>query len=797
MGGLQRYRPVALIWLYVAAIAVACWISSNQDSASSATVAINSAPAVLLFVLVHRPSSKWPVIIVTTFGIELAIRQFLEPDIAGALFKASGTSLHALMASLLYARMRGKLVQPYTINEVVYFSSAVLLGSILSTTMLYLGSWGFGTPFVILDWWLDWLSNALGVSITLPFMLAWRSLPRISLDSIRLTESLALALLWGLFTFLVESESAKGHAEVLFLLVPAFVWTASRFGLRWATLGNLLFVLAAPKSEIVNPSSLEWALSQGTFLLMLVLSSLWLAVLLHDREKAIKSHEASDARLWAVLSSIPDIVLRVDKHGRCIERLGAAAPLNSSQDLDEAISLGSLLHPGPAHKVRETVQKVLGDNVPRECCVSQSTKNQEKWLEARITPVKFGRAEREPSAIVSIRDITDSRLSQRRAVSTEKARALQSLTGGVAHDFNNLLTTIIGNLDLLRADLNTDDQQASLNDAAQAANRGRELTQSLLAYSESQPLQPKTLDLSRYLLALAPQLNLSKSSRVELDADLEKDGPWTVCVDPARLEDALRGLVDNARDAAGSRGQVTVRADRRQMRDSPTEPARKFVRLLIEDNGEGMSSQTLNRACDPFFTTRGVGRSGLGLSVVRGFARQSGGHLRLRSTTGEGTQASLFLPLVELPIREDSRQGLPNPQRVVIAADRDPTVRRLVGRHAARLGYVALEANSTGETETLLHRLGTVALVVAELHLPGGQGGQALLADKPHQPAILLTEQTPETSHCMPHVLTKPFEPGALGTIMGELLPHSSWVVPMTELEESWPESDIRASNIN
>ncbi|MBX2811988.1 MAG: hypothetical protein KTR25_09260 [Myxococcales bacterium] len=786
MGAPQRYQTVALVWIYVAAIAIACWVGNHTKPDPWTVQVLDPCPALLLFTLLHRPLKQWFITLVIASAVEFSLRHLLGSNMSTAVALTTQTSVLALVAGLLLQQAGQISLQRLNLNSLIRFSYALLIGVLLSTSISHGIGWVLGIPFDIFNWQLQGLNSTLSVFATLPFLLAWRKLPRFEWRLSRCLEAGTLTLLWIGFGYLAAHEASRSHAEILFLLVPVSVWTASRFGLRWGTFGNLVLVLLVPRSKLLNPDSVTWAISQEALLLLLVLSSLWLAMLVYERDQILRTSKSSEARLWAIMASIPDLILQVDSNGNCMEYMGIT---NLRRPVDNPTPLDAFLPLSAAHKLRDAVQEVLRDQTPRECRIRHLVQDLEKWFEARIAPIQATGSRSERSyAMVSIRDITDDHLSQRRAATTEKARALQDLTGGVAHDFNNLLTTIIGNLDLIRLEVDGPEHRASLDDAVRAANRGRELTHSLLAYSESQQLQPKTLNLARFLPTLLPQLQLSPRSQLTLQSDLKQMGPWTVCVDPDRLESALRSLIDNAHDASGNQGLVTIRADRRKMSEEPNEPSRSFVRLLIEDNGEGMSVQTLNRACDPFFTTRGVGRTGLGLSVVRGFARQSGGHLQLRSQTGFGTRASLFLPLVGISQNNVDPTGLPNGDCIVIAADRNPDVRRLVGRHAARLGYVPLEASSIGETETLLHRLGVVALLVAEDYLPGGKGGQALLNATPDQPAILLAELS--TLAGVSHVLRKPFKPGELGAMMSELLPERA-TIAIPDMDESWPDQSI------
>ncbi|MEL6185977.1 MAG: ATP-binding protein, partial [Myxococcota bacterium] len=490
-----------------------------------------------------------------------------------------------------------------------------------------------------------------------------------------------------------------------------------------------------------------------------------------------------------VLTSIPEVVLRVDAQGRCLEKLGVAERLRAGAD-PRITSIRSFLSPEAAQDVLALVRRVLEDGRRRGGRTQNRWKGDERWIEARVARISGlprrtdgSFLEEEPeSALVTLRDVTDEHLGQQRAADAEKMQALQKLTGGVAHDFNNLLTTILGNLEMLRPEVRDSDSVQALQDVVLAASRARELTQRLLAYSERQPLQPRPLHLPSFLRDLAAAR--ADFEGVELPPP-EPGGPWTLCVDPDGLRSALVGLVSNARDASARGRPVRICADRRQVMDEPGQVAQSFVCLAVEDEGEGMSPSTLSRACDPFFTTRGVERTGLGLSMVRGFARQSGGYFQLHSTEGTGTSALLLLPLFELP-SEESRP-FSGPSSIVVVADPDANVRGLVGRYVSRLGYLPMEVDSRHELESLLRRIGNVALVVVGEEL----AAEAMLGARDQ--ARLRLVAGAGVHRPAPDTLVKPLSPGALRQSL-ELFLSPRAVTPVPELESPWPVATVTSA---
>src|SRR5215831_18727656 len=237
----------------------------------------------------------------------------------------------------------------------------------------------------------------------------------------------------------------------------------------------------------------------------------------------------------------------------------------------------------------------------------------------------------------------------RNLVQAQKMEAVGQLTGGIAHDFNNLLTVILGNIDLLRRKLGNDHLERHLSATRHAAERGQSLTQQLLAFSRRQHLQPQTLDVNALVRQFAPLIRRAVGESIALEVALCHE-PLVCEVDPSELESALLNLAVNSRDAMPSGGTLTVTLKRIErdddlVRQNHTASPGPWIVLSLEDTGIGMSKEVVDRAFEPFFTTKEPGKgSGLGLSRVYGFVRQSGGLVTLASTVGIGTRLSIYLP---------------------------------------------------------------------------------------------------------------------------------------------------------
>ena len=343
--------------------------------------------------------------------------------------------------------------------------------------------------------------------------------------------------------------------------------------------------------------------------------------------------------------------------------------------------------------------------------------------------------------VVNSRDVTEQRIAEAQLRQAQKMEAVGQLTGGVAHDFNNLLAVIMGNLERAAARAGGDAEMVAPIDAALAAvERGAALTQQLLTFSRKQALRPRAVDLNHHLRGMTRLLRHTLGDAIDIEVELD-EATWPVRADPGQLESAVLNLALNARDAMPDGGSITIRTGREP------EAAGDFSVLRMRDEGEGMDDPTRERAIEPFFTTKPSG-TGLGLSMVYGFARQSGGHVRIESRPGQGTEIALFLPRShELP-KPDPAPGPAASEteagegRVLLVED-DPRVRRLV---TAQLSGIGLEVHAAADAEEALEAVrsaGPFDALVTDVGLPGGVRGpdlaERLRAQTPALPVLLVT----------------------------------------------------------
>jgi len=333
----------------------------------------------------------------------------------------------------------------------------------------------------------------------------------------------------------------------------------------------------------------------------------------------------------------------------------------------------------------------------------------------------------------------------------QKMEAVGQLTGGIAHDFNNMLTGIIGSLDLMQRYIaaGRSDEIGRFADAAvSSAQRAAALTHRLLAFSRRQSLDRKRIDPNQLVQSLQELFSRTKGAHITLKVELGQD-VWPVNTDTGQLESALLNLVINARDAMPDGGELRIVTSNSYLDGgdiSTLEPVKAgdYVMIGVSDNGTGMSPLILAKAFDPFFTTKPIGQgTGLGLSMIYGFAQQSGGHVTLESEPGKGTCVRLYLPRYHAPQTETprpSRQPMESPlaevDESVMVVEDDPAVRMLVLNVLDELGYTVHPAADARTALPLLESSLRIDLLVTDVGLPGMNGRQLAEVARQHRPGL-------------------------------------------------------------
>ena len=328
----------------------------------------------------------------------------------------------------------------------------------------------------------------------------------------------------------------------------------------------------------------------------------------------------------------------------------------------------------------------------------------------------------------------------------QKMEAVGRLTGGIAHDFNNMLTGVIGSLELMRRRLakgRTDELESLIDLSIASANRAAGLTHRLLAFSRRQSLDSRPVRLDNLVDAAQGLLKRSLDATISLDLQLD-DGGWTAQADPSQLESALLNLVINARDAMPMGGKLLVRTHQVTLPPTTVVPMKPgdYVMLSVHDDGCGMPESVIARAFDPFFTTKPIGQgTGLGLSMVYGFAQQSNGHVEILSETGKGTTVNLYLPrlqgtdTLELPKAHCQNDRAQAGESVLVVED-DAAVRKLVCAVLSDLGYAYYEADDANSAEPVLNSARRIDLMISDVGLPGMNGRQLAEVGRHYRPGL-------------------------------------------------------------
>ncbi|MBC9206152.1 response regulator [Roseomonas aerophila] len=391
-------------------------------------------------------------------------------------------------------------------------------------------------------------------------------------------------------------------------------------------------------------------------------------------------------------------------------------------------------------------------------------------------------------AEIAQRERTEEQLRQ-----SQKMEAVGQLTGGLAHDFNNLLAGITGSLELLQlriAQGRVHEIARFVNSAQEAAARAAALTHRLLAFSRRQTLDPKTTDVSQLVAGMEDLVRRTVGPEISLEV-ARADNLWLTLVDPPQLENALLNLCINARDAMPDGGRLIIHASNAKVDHQAGQdhdlPAGQYVVLTVTDSGVGMTPDVMARAFDPFFTTKPLGQgTGLGLSMIYGFVRQSEGHIRIQSEVGHGTTIRLYLPRHDgYLVRMDAQSGLADAPRAekgetVLVVDDEATVRMIVTEVLEDLGYAAVEAADGHAGLRILQSDLHIDLLVTDVGLPGGMNGRQL-ADaarllRPDLRILFITGYAENavlgqgSLHPGMHVLTKPFAMDALANRIKTLI---------------------------
>ncbi|MGE0725660.1 MAG: ATP-binding protein [Alphaproteobacteria bacterium] len=403
-----------------------------------------------------------------------------------------------------------------------------------------------------------------------------------------------------------------------------------------------------------------------------------------------------------------------------------------------------------------------------------------------LSLVALRRTRRESEALALLREEASRReASEAQLRQAQKMEAIGRLTGGVAHDFNNLLTVVSGNLELAMRRLGDDVDarvRRGIAGAMDGASRAAALTHRLLAFARQQPLDPKATDVNRLVGGMSDLIRRTLGETIEIEVVLA-GGLWPVRIDPPQLESTLLNLAVNARDAMPNGGRLTVETANAHLDDSYARAhdevvAGQYVMIAVSDTGLGMSPEVVARAFEPFFTTKPKGSgTGLGLSQVYGFVKQSGGHVKVYSEVGRGTTVKVYLPRAAGaeageeeggPVAATGGEGA-----LLLVVEDDPGVRMFSVEALRELGYDVVEAADAAAGLRMIDQEPRIVLIFTDVVLPGGMSGRDLAEEaRRRRPDIKVVFTTGYTQNAIVHngvldpdvqFLGKPFTVAALG----------------------------------
>ena len=431
-----------------------------------------------------------------------------------------------------------------------------------------------------------------------------------------------------------------------------------------------------------------------------------------------------------------DLILVVDRRGDFIRVSPSSAAILGH---DPAWMIGrsatEFVHPEDLENTRNEMRLARRGRLTRnfEC----------RYLhkDGRVVPLMWTGVWSEPEQqhFFIGRDMTERILLEQQLRHAQKMEAVGQLTGGVAHDFNNILTVITSTIEILADAVANDPQLAAIARAInEAADRGAQLTQRMLAFARKQPLQARSLDLNAIVERMVPMLRRTLGADITIITSLADD-LWHALADPSQVEDAILNLAVNARDAMPTGGRLVIETanvhlDQQYATHHPEVAPGEYVAMIVSDSGAGMSPDVVERAFEPFFTTKDVGRgSGLGLSMVYGFAKQSRGHVKIYSEIGHGSSVKLYLPKVAGALAldtdtpsEPSETHSGGGETVLVVED-DAAVRVAAAGILQNLGYRVLQAEDGKAALAILEQHQPIDLLFTDLIMPHGVSGQDLL----------------------------------------------------------------------
>ncbi|MDB5580060.1 MAG: sensor hybrid histidine kinase [Bradyrhizobium sp.] len=515
---------------------------------------------------------------------------------------------------------------------------------------------------------------------------------------------------------------------------------------------------------------------------------------LTERETVERALRESNARLKAVVDTAVDGVILIDARGCILEFNPACEKLFRYRSQDVIQQNVKMLMPS-SYRVEHDgyIKNFLETGERKVIGIGREVVGQRKDGSTFPMELSVGEAKQEGESIFVgiIHDLTERKRTEELLVQAQKMEVVGQLSGGIAHDFNNLLTVIVGNAEFLSEKLKArQDLQLLADDIGRAGDRGAELTQRLLAFGRRQILRPVEIDCNALLESMRKLLQRTLRQDIEIKTDFDPELSLAFA-DAAQLESAILNLSVNAQDAMLSGGRLSILTasaslDVHYTSLHPEVTPGEYVLIAVTDDGEGMPQAVIERAFEPFYTTKEVGKgSGLGLSMVYGFVKQSNGHVAIYSEPGLGTTVRIYLPRVTAKISKPAEQRaatepVPRGTETVLVVEDDPFVRSYSIQRLETLGYSVIAAVDGNDALQKLRSGKKVDILFTDIVMPGGINGWELadLAKKlrPGLPVLLTSGYALET--LVKHgrlragavVLTKPYRKEELALRLREVV---------------------------
>jgi PAS domain S-box-containing protein len=505
--------------------------------------------------------------------------------------------------------------------------------------------------------------------------------------------------------------------------------------------------------------------------------------------EALAERQKADALYRTYFENTPEalFVIKVETDGGfSVEEINPAHEAGVGFKLDDIRGkrIEKILPEPTAERVLETYRRVAETGAIHQYREEFDLRGDPQHWDTSIVPMRDqdGRVVR---LIGSSRNVTRQVIAEEALRQSQKMEAMGQLTGGVAHDFNNLLTPIIGSLDMLvRREVGSERERRLIEGALQSAERAKTLVQRLLAFARRQPLQPVSVNLSQLVESMVGLIDSTLGPTIDVRVHVSPDlSPAKA--DPNQLEMALLNLAVNARDAMPEGGQFVIKATEQIVHRGhhPGLPQGSYVRLCVSDNGTGMEPDTVQRAIEPFFSTKGVGRgTGLGLSMVHGLAAQLGGALTIESALGVGTTVALWLPISPAAADTDGTTNSAPAARtgrgVALLVDDEDLVRMSTADMLMDLGFEVVEASSAEAALRVLKGGMMPDILITDHLMPGMSGADLARQARSLAPAlpVLIVSGYAEVDGLAPDLLrlTKPFRNAELAVCISTLLPQSA-----------------------